>query len=77
MRTAAVGATLAFAVPARLGDTDGKGGKLLFGPAGAALAANVFLPAVRRFQKFRDSITFNAFVFEQGHSYNFLYYIDL
>ena len=77
MRTASIGATLAFAVPARLGDTDGEGGKLLFGPAGAALAANMFLPAVCRFQKFRDSITFSAFVFEQGHSYNFLYCMDL
>ncbi len=77
MRTAAIGATFAFAVLSRLGDTDGKGGKLLFGPAGAALAPNVFLPAVCRFQKFRNSITFSTFVFEQGHSYNFLYYMDL
>ena len=77
MRTSAIGATLAFAVPARLSDADGKGGKLFFGPAGAALAANVFLPAVCRFQKFRDSITFSAFVFEQGHNYNLLYYLGL
>ena len=77
MRTSAIGATLAFAVPARLGNADGEGGKLLFGLAGAAFAANVFLPAVCRFQKFRNSITFSAFVFEQGHSYNFLYSMDL
>lgn len=77
MWTAAIGAALAFAVPARLSDTDGEGGKLLFGLAGAAFAANVFLPAVCRFQKFRNSITFSAFVFEQWHSYNFLYYMDL
>jgi len=77
VRTAAIGATMAFAVLARLSDTDGEGGKLLFGLAGAAFATNVFLPAVCRFQKFRNSTTFSAFVFEQGHSYNFLYYMDL
>jgi hypothetical protein len=77
VRTASIGATLAFAVLSRLGDTDGEGGKLFFGPAGTAFAANVFLPAVCRFQKFRNSITFSAFVFEHGHSYNFLYYMDL
>ncbi len=64
MRTAAVGAAIALAVAAGLGDADGEGGKLLFGLAGAAFGAKVFLFAGGGFQKFGNAAAFGAFVLE-------------